>query len=67
LFGFLFVVIFIVIGVGIYYHTNLWPDHQGIWDGDWTQWRIWQIIYYPYFQLYGELFNDFLEGNKKSF
>ncbi|XP_056002332.1 uncharacterized protein LOC130049150 isoform X2 [Ostrea edulis] len=62
LFGFLFVAFFIVIAVGIYYHTNLWPDHQGIWDGNWTQWRIWKIIYYPYFQLYGELFNDFLEG-----
>ncbi|XP_056002354.1 transient receptor potential cation channel subfamily M member 2-like isoform X2 [Ostrea edulis] len=66
LFGFLFVAVFIVIGVGIYYHANLWPDYQGIWDGDWTQWRIWQIIYYPYFQLYGELFNDFLEGKDLS-
>ncbi|XP_056002361.1 transient receptor potential cation channel subfamily M member-like 2 isoform X2 [Ostrea edulis] len=63
LFGFLFVAVFIVIGVGIYYHANLWPDHQGMWNGDWTNWRIWKIIYYPYFQLYGELFNDFLEGN----
>ncbi|XP_056002348.1 uncharacterized protein LOC125661864 isoform X2 [Ostrea edulis] len=66
LFGFLFVAVFIVIGVGIYYHANLWPDHQGMWDGDWTKWRIWQIIYYPYFQLYGELFNDFLEGKDLS-
>ncbi|XP_056002346.1 transient receptor potential cation channel subfamily M member 2-like isoform X2 [Ostrea edulis] len=66
LFGFLFVAVFIVIGVGIYYHANLWPDYQGMWDGDWTKWRIWQIIYYPYFQLYGELFNDFLEGKDLS-
>ncbi|XP_056002358.1 transient receptor potential cation channel subfamily M member 2-like [Ostrea edulis] len=66
LFGFLFVAVFIVIGVGIYFHANLWPDHQDMWDADWTQWRIWKIIYFPYFQLYGELFNNFLEGKELS-
>lgn len=62
LLGFLSIAVFLVLGVGIYYHANLWPDHQSIWSGDWTNWRIWTIIYYPYWQLYGELNLDYLDG-----
>lgn len=65
LLSFLILAVFVVLGVGIYYHANLWPDHQTIWNGDWTDWRIWKIIYFPYWQLYGELNLDILEG--KSF
>lgn len=54
-----------VLGVGIYYHANLWPDHQTILSGNWENWRIWTIIYYPYWQLYGELNLDHLDGNLK--
>lgn len=64
LLSFLFIAVFVVLGVGIYYHANLWPDHQTIWKGDWTNWRIWTIIYYPYWQLYAELNLETLEGNK---
>ncbi|XP_056002343.1 transient receptor potential cation channel subfamily M member 2-like [Ostrea edulis] len=63
---FLVLVVFVVVGVGMYYHANLWPDHQRIWGGDWTEWRIWKIIYYPYWQLYGDAYNDFLEGKDLS-
>ncbi|XP_056003652.1 transient receptor potential cation channel subfamily M member 2-like [Ostrea edulis] len=63
---FLALTVFVVVGVGMYYHANLWPDHQTIWDGGWTEWRIWDIIYYPYWQLYGESYNEFLEGNDLS-
>lgn len=55
--------VFVVLGVGIYYHANIWPDHQTIWNGDWTNWRIWTIIYYPYWQLYAELNLESLDGN----
>ncbi|XP_048749949.2 transient receptor potential cation channel subfamily M member 2-like isoform X2 [Ostrea edulis] len=63
---FLALTIFVVVGVGMYYHANLWPDHQTIWNGSWTEWRIWDIIYYPYWQLYGESYNEFLEGKDLS-
>nr|XP_034320574.1 transient receptor potential cation channel subfamily M member 2-like isoform X2 [Crassostrea gigas] len=63
LLGFLSIAVFVVLGVGIYYHANLWPDHQTIWSGDWTNWRIWTILYYPYWQLYGELNLDNLDGS----
>lgn len=62
LLGFLILAVFVVLGVGIYYHANLWPDHQTIWNGDWTNWRIWTIIYYPYWQLYAELNLESLDG-----
>lgn len=66
LLGFLFIALFVVLGVGIYYHANLWPDHQTIWSGDWTNWRIWTIIYYPYWQLYAELNLEHLDGSDQS-
>ena len=65
LFNFLFIAVFVILGVGIYYHANLFPDHQTIWEGDWTEWSFWKIIYYPYWQLYAELNLEFLEGKWK--
>lgn len=59
---FLYIAVFVVFGVGIYYHANLWPDHQAMWSGGWTNWRIWTIIYYPYWQLYGDLNLEELNG-----
>lgn len=59
---FLFLAVFVVLGVGIYYHTNLWPDYESLWDGGWTNWRIWTILYYPYWQLYAEINLDHLDG-----
>ncbi|XP_062566533.1 transient receptor potential cation channel subfamily M member 2-like, partial [Saccostrea cucullata] len=63
---FLGLAVFVVLGVGMYYHANLWPDHPTIWKGNWVNWRIWTIIYYPYWQLYGEINNEVLEGEELS-
>lgn len=62
LINFLAVAFFVVVGVGIYFHANLWPDDQLMWSGDWTDWRIWTIVYYPYWQLYAEMNMGILEG-----
>lgn len=56
-----------ILGVGIYYHANLWPDHRAMWSGDLSNWSIWKIIYYPYWQLYGEFNLDVLDGNAECF
>lgn len=61
--SFLLIASFVVLGVGIYYHANLWPDHQTVLNGNLEHWRIWTIISYPYWQLYGELNLDHLQGN----
>lgn len=62
---FISLMIIVILGVGFYYHANLWPDHVEFWKGNWTQWRIWKIFYYPYWQLYGETFNDFFTGKQQ--
>lgn len=64
LINFLAVAFFVVVGVGIYFHANLWPDDQLMWSGDWTDWRIWTIVYYPYWQLYAEMNMGILEGKE---
>ena len=66
LLGFISLMIVVILGVGFYYHANLWPDHAEFWKGNWIHWRIWKVIYYPYWQLYGETFNEFLGGDKCS-
>ncbi|XP_078339995.1 transient receptor potential cation channel subfamily M member 8-like isoform X3 [Crassostrea virginica] len=56
---FLFVMIFMIIGVGIFYVALLQKNESmTTFSGKWSKWKIWYIIYYPYFQLYGEIFDD---------
>lgn len=58
----MFLVLFVVLGVGIYYYVNFWFDNQILFDGVWIEWRIWIILYLLYWQLYGELDFGFLKG-----
>lgn len=37
-----------------------------MWNGGFMNWSIWKIIYYPYWQLYGEFNLDFLHGSDHS-
>ncbi|VDI73952.1 Hypothetical predicted protein [Mytilus galloprovincialis] len=60
-----FVWIFIVFMMctGVLYHANMYPSHYDMWSQkSETYWRIWKIISLPYWQLYGELFLDELQG-----
>lgn len=65
LLSFLAVAVILGLGVGVYYHANLWPDHQTMWNGDVVDWRIWKILLFPHWQLYGELDIQSIDG--KSF
>lgn len=62
---FIAIALLMVLGVGIYYHANLWPDHQAMWSGGWNRLRIWTIIFYPYWQIYGEANLETLTGTEK--
>ena len=62
LMNFLFIAVFMILGVGIYYHANLFPDYQEFWSGGVTNWRIWEVLYYPYWQIYADINLDFLNG-----
>ncbi|XP_061190897.1 transient receptor potential cation channel subfamily M member-like 2 [Saccostrea echinata] len=67
LLAFIWLAIFVVFGVGIYYHANLWPDHLYIFgDGSIESWRIWRIISLPYWQLYGESNEEYISGKDQS-
>lgn len=56
-----------VLGVGMYYHANLWPDHQAMWGGSWSNFRLWTILSHPYWQIFGEIDLELLTGNAKLF
>ncbi|KAJ8320382.1 hypothetical protein KUTeg_001969 [Tegillarca granosa] len=67
LIDFLYVMIIIIVGVGIYYHANLFPNHLAIFGpGSIETWSFWKVFYYPYWQLYGETFTEYLEGKDLS-
>jgi hypothetical protein len=52
-----------MIGVGVLYHANMYPAHYDMWNkAGWKYWRIWKIMYIPYWQIYGELFLDTFQG-----
>ncbi|XP_078311840.1 transient receptor potential cation channel subfamily M member 2-like isoform X3 [Crassostrea virginica] len=61
---FLLIAFFVVLGVGIYYHANQYPDYQNFWSGGWTEWRIWDLIYYPYWQIYAEINLEYLQAEE---
>lgn len=52
-----------MLAAGIVYHANIYPNHtvtafsRNIWD-----WQIWSILNIPYWQVYGELYLDIIEG-----
>lgn len=61
-----FIVILIVfmLAIGVMYHVNKYPNHHDMWPPEIEKWRIWQIIYLPYWQIYGELMLEQVTGNK---
>lgn len=48
--------------MGIYYYVNLYFDYYLMWYGKLSRWRVWIIIFYLYWELYGELDLDILDG-----
>ena len=63
LFRFIGILFVFMIGVGVLYHANMYPAHRDMWSSvNWKYWRIWKIIYIPYFQIYGETFLETFEG-----
>ncbi|XP_063432248.1 transient receptor potential cation channel subfamily M member 2-like isoform X2 [Mytilus trossulus] len=64
LFRFIGILFVFMIGVGVLYHANMYPAHRDMWSAvDWKYWRIWKIIYIPYFQIYAETYLEKFEEN----
>ncbi|VDI13157.1 Hypothetical predicted protein [Mytilus galloprovincialis] len=65
LFRFIGILFVFMVGVGVLYHANMYPAHKDMWSSvDWKYWRIWKIIYIPYWQIYGESMLEEFEENK---
>lgn len=57
------VILFILIfAAGVVYHANVYPSHTIAGPSNIEYWRTWSILQIPYWQVYGELFMDTLEG-----
>ncbi|CAC5377436.1 unnamed protein product [Mytilus coruscus] len=61
---FIGILLVFMMGVGVLYHANMYPKHTDMWNAaGWTYWRIWKIMYIPYWQIYGFNFLDYFDGN----
>ncbi|CAG2199287.1 unnamed protein product [Mytilus edulis] len=65
LFRFIGILFLCMIGAGVLYHANMYPEHDlKMWQiARYQNWRIWNIIYIPYFQIYGETMLDSFNDN----
>ncbi|XP_052100154.1 uncharacterized protein LOC127734357 isoform X2 [Mytilus californianus] len=61
---FIGILLVFMMGVGVLYHANMYPKHKDMWNSaGWTYWRIWKIMYIPYWQIYGFNFLDSFDAN----
>lgn len=63
---FLAILLVFVVACGVCYHSLMYPNHESLFEGRWEYWRIWRMLYIPYWQIYGEPFNEEIEGNNHS-
>ena len=62
---FFVILIVFMMAVGVMYHINMYPNHDNMWPRQGVQyWRIWKIINLPYWQIYGEIFMDSIDGKQ---
>nr|XP_022311634.1 transient receptor potential cation channel subfamily M member 1-like [Crassostrea virginica] len=61
---FLVIALFMVLGVGVFYEANRSRDNSDLWGNDITEWRIWDVLYYPYWQIYSEANLDVLQEKR---
>ncbi|XP_063431696.1 transient receptor potential cation channel subfamily M member 2-like [Mytilus trossulus] len=65
LFRFIGILFLCMIGVGVLYHANMYPEHDFIGGPavGYQRWGIWKIINIPYWQIYGETMLDSFKEN----
>ncbi|CAG2258176.1 unnamed protein product [Mytilus edulis] len=63
---YLVILIILIFAAGVVYHANVYPSHTITGPSNIEYWRTWSILQIPYWQVYGELFMDTLEGNDDS-
>ncbi|XP_052062045.1 uncharacterized protein LOC127702076 isoform X3 [Mytilus californianus] len=64
---FAWILIVFMMCTGVLYHANMYPSHYDMWSTKGVQyWRIWKIISLPYWQIYGELFLEEIQGQNNA-
>ncbi|XP_052100100.1 transient receptor potential cation channel subfamily M member 2-like isoform X2 [Mytilus californianus] len=64
---FVWILIIFMMCTGVLYHANMYPSHFDMWSLKGVQfWRIWKIIALPYWQIYGELSLEQLQGENNA-
>lgn len=58
----MFIAVFVMLSVGIYYLANLCPDRQLDWNEEGTVVTLWNVFVFPYWQLNGELYKEYIYG-----
>lgn len=61
---FMFIAVFVMVSVGVYYMANLCPDKQLHWTVEGTIGTIWNIFVFPYWQLNGESYKEYIDGTE---
>lgn len=59
---FMFIAVFVMVSVGVYYMANLCPDKQLHWTVEGTIGTTWNIFVFPYWQLNGESYKEYIDG-----
>lgn len=62
---FMFIAVFVMLSVGIYYLANLCPDRQLDWNEEGTVVTLWNVFVFPYWQLNGELYKEYIYGTEE--
>ncbi|XP_052059513.1 uncharacterized protein LOC127700085 [Mytilus californianus] len=60
---YLVILTILIFAAGVVYHANVYPSHTIAGPKNIEYLRTWTILQIPYWQVYGELFMDTLEGN----
>ena len=53
---FFFILLVFVVSFGVAYHANMFPQTPASWS------ILVNVLYFPYFQMYGELFLEDMKG-----
>ena len=53
-----------ILGVGVFYEVNLTEEKHDFFGSSITEWRIWKIMYYPYWQIFNDVYLEDLLGKQ---
>lgn len=62
--NFLVIALIMILGVGVFYEVNLTKEKHDFFGSSITDWRIWNIMHYPYWQIFNDAYLEELLGKQ---